>query len=331
MSMYYGFDISKWNGDVDLNKAKATGKSFVLIRSSYGNVYDYPDQEDSKFFTNVRKAKEAGLDFGVYHYSYATTVSGMQAEAKGFVNLLNKIKPIPYFVALDIEEQTQYNLSVNQLEKIIKAFIDVVEKAGYFCALYSYEYFLSKLPASLRNRYAIWCANISNTPSIPYGVHQYSFKGSINGISGDVDLNRTSIDYAYIIKNAGLNGYTKDKTTPTNQLETITKNEIEDVTYTVKSGDTLSKIADKYGVTVKQIIANNDIENPDLIYAGQKILITKSSETKKSEDVTYTVVKGDTLSKIAEKYETTVKKLVADNDIKNPNLIYVGQKIVIKK
>ena len=102
-------------------------------------------------------------------------------------------------------------------------------------------------------------------------------------------------------------------------------------TYTVKSGDTLSKIADKYGVTVKQIIANNDIENPDLIYAGQKILITKSSKTEKSEDVTYTVVKGDTLSKIAERYETTVKKLVADNNIKNPNLIYVGQKIVIKK
>lgn len=329
MPTYYGFDISKWNGDVDLDKAKATGKSFVLIRSSYGNVYEFTDQRDSKFLINVEKAKKAGLDFGVYHYSYATTVSGMQAEAKGFVNLLDKIKPIPYFVALDIEERTQYNLSRNQLEKIIKAFIDVVENAGYFCALYSYESFLSKLSSEFRNKYTIWCANISNTPSIPCGVHQYSFKGSINGIVGDVDLNKTSIDYSYIIKHAGLNGYSKDSTIAAPPISKPVE-KTESVTYVVKSGDTLSKIADKYDVSINQIISNNDIANPNLIYVGQKIVITKSAE-EKDEDVIYVVKSGDTLSKIAERYNTTVKKLVADNDIDNPNRIYVGQKITIKK
>lgn len=278
MATYYGFDVSQWNGNVDMKKAKQDGKSFVLIRSSFGNVAAYPSQIDYKFRENVKKAKEAGLSFGIYHYSYATTVNGMKEEAKGFVKLLDSVKPIPYFVALDIEESTQYKLSSSQLQKIIKAFIDVVEKAGYFCALYSYESFLSKLPSSFRDKYAIWCANISTKPSISYGVHQYSFKGRINGLNGDVDLNKTSIDYSSVIKKAGLNGYSKNKNTSTEETKTdddktVTKPSTKIITYTVKVGDTLSAIAKKYGTTVTKIVKDNKITNPDLIYPGQKIKI----------------------------------------------------------
>lgn len=279
MATYYGFDVSQWNGNVDMKKAKESGKSFVLIRSSFGNVASYPNQLDLKFRENVKNAKAAGLDFGVYHYSYATTVSGMKAEAKGFVELLDSIKPVPYFVALDIEESTQYMLSSSQLQKIIKAFIDVVEKAGYFCALYSYESFLSKLPSSFRDKYAIWCANISTKPSLNYGVHQYSFKGRVPGVSGDTDLNKTIIDYASKIKEAGLNGYPKTNKKNTNKSdkkETVKKpTATKTVTYTVKVGDTLSAIAKKYGTTVTKLVKDNNITNKNLIYPGQKIKIKK--------------------------------------------------------
>ena len=287
MATYYGFDVSQWNGAVDMKKAKAAGKSFVLIRSSFGNVAAYPHQQDTCFKTNVKNAKAAGLDFGVYHYAYATTVSGMQEEAKGFVKLLNSIKPIPYFVALDIEEASQYALSSSQLQKIIKAFIDIVEEAGYFCALYSYESFLSKLPASFRGKYAIWCANISRKPSIDYGVHQYSFKGYVNGIKGSTDLNKTTTDYASLIKKAGLNGYAKNKntknkntsttsaTSSSTKTTTTTKPSTKTVTYTVKSGDTLSAIASKYKTTVAKLVKDNNIKNADLIHVGQKIKIIK--------------------------------------------------------
>ena len=124
---YYGFDVSQWNGSVDMAKAKKSGKEFVIIRSSYGNVAAYPRQKDSRFVENVKKAKAAGLAFGIYHYCYATTASAAQAEAKGFVALLNSIKPIPYFVCLDIEDPVQSGLSSGTLQAIIKAFIDVVE------------------------------------------------------------------------------------------------------------------------------------------------------------------------------------------------------------
>ena len=272
-STYYGFDVSQWNGNVDMAKAKSDGKNFVLIRSSYGNVAKNPNQKDKKFEDNVKNAKAAGLDFGVYHYSYATTESGMKEEAKGFVKLLDSVKPIPYFVALDIEEADQYKLPASQLKKIIRAFIDVVESAGYFCALYSYESFLNKIPKDFRRRYAIWCANISKTPSIAYDVHQYSFSGKVNGIDGNVDLNKSNINYASIIKKNGLNGYPKttDKDKTTDKLKTETK----PIVYTVKKGDTLSAIAKKYGTTVSKLVKDNNIKNANLIYPGQKIAIKK--------------------------------------------------------
>lgn len=208
---YKGFDISQWNGNCNLAAAKKSGMDFVIVRSSYGNVAAYPWQRDTQFSNNANKAREAGIPFGVYHYSYATTVDGMIAEAKGFVALLNEVKPIPYFVALDIEEKTQYNLPQSTLEAITKAFIDVVESAGYFCALYSYECFLRKYSADFRKKYAIWCANTDGTPGIGFGVHQYSFTGRVNGIAGDVDMNASDTDYVSIIAKAGLNGVKKPK------------------------------------------------------------------------------------------------------------------------
>lgn len=208
---YKGFDISQWQGNCDLAAAKKSGMDFVIIRSSFGNVAAYPQQVDTKWYRNVKNAIEAELPFGVYHYSYATTVDGMIAEAKGFVKLLNEVKPIPYFVALDIEERAQYNLSQSQLEAITKAFIDVVEQAGYFCALYSYECFLRKYSADFRKKYAIWCANTGGTPGIGFGVHQYSFTGRVSGITGDVDMNASDTDYVSIIAKAGLNGVKKPK------------------------------------------------------------------------------------------------------------------------
>lgn len=100
-------------------------------------------------------------------------------------------------------------------------------------------------------------------------------------------------------------------------------------TYTVKRGDTLSGIAVKYGMRLADLLAlNPQIKNPNLIYVGQVINIRKKQDSGKTETV-YTVQRGDTLSKIAKKYKTTVTALVKENGIKDKNLIYVGQKIRI--
>ena len=101
------------------------------------------------------------------------------------------------------------------------------------------------------------------------------------------------------------------------------KNYIE---YIVKSGDTLSAIAQKYNTTYQKIAQDNNISNPNLIYPNQKLKIY----TNVSQETIYIVKSGDTLSAIAQKYNTTYQKIAQDNNISNPNLIYPNQKLVIK-
>lgn len=204
---YMGPDLSVHNGFVTMAGVKQSGHSFVILREGYGDELSYPGQKDARFEQNYTNAKSAGLAVGAYHYMYATTVAGAKREAQGFLaNIKGKKFDMP--IALDIEERSQYNLPNSTIEAIVKAFMDVCESAGYYCLLYSYESFLTaKMSAAFRSKYDVWCANISRTPSIACGIHQYSFTGHVNGISGNVDLNRTSRDYPSIIKNAGKNGY----------------------------------------------------------------------------------------------------------------------------
>lgn len=97
-----------------------------------------------------------------------------------------------------------------------------------------------------------------------------------------------------------------------------------DGTYTVKSGDTLSGIAAKFGVTVADLQAWNGISNPNLIQVGQ-VLKVKGTSGGNTGVTTYTVKSGDTLSGIAAKFGVTVAQLQEWNGISNPNLIQVGQ------
>ncbi len=105
-----------------------------------------------------------------------------------------------------------------------------------------------------------------------------------------------------------------------------------DIIYTVQRGNTLSQIANTYGVTVSHIVEINDIENPNLIFPGEKLRITESNNQNLNPVVQnnfYTVQRGDTLSSIARRYGVTVRYLVNLNGITNPNLIYVGQVLKI--
>ena len=101
-----------------------------------------------------------------------------------------------------------------------------------------------------------------------------------------------------------------------------------EVIHTVKAGETLSKIAQKYGTTYQKIAAYNGIANANLIHVGQKIKIPADTQAAHGE-VIHTVKAGETLSKIAQKYGTTYQKIAAYNGIANANLIHVGQKIKI--
>ncbi|WP_279230116.1 LysM domain-containing protein [Eubacterium sp. am_0171] len=94
----------------------------------------------------------------------------------------------------------------------------------------------------------------------------------------------------------------------------------------MKSGDTLSGIAEKYGTTYQQLAQMNGISNPDLIYSGQELKINGTADPAVKM---YTVKSGDTLSGIAARYNTAYQKLAQINGIGNPDLIHPGQVIKI--
>ncbi len=96
--------------------------------------------------------------------------------------------------------------------------------------------------------------------------------------------------------------------------------------YTVKRGDTLGKIAKEHGVSVADLVAENNISNPDLIRVGQVLRIPGEDD---EPDVIHVVAWGETLGRIASQYGTSVSAIVESNDISNPNLIRVGQELVI--
>ncbi len=95
--------------------------------------------------------------------------------------------------------------------------------------------------------------------------------------------------------------------------------------HTVRWGETLSGIARRYGLTIAELQEANSISNPNLIYAGQRLLIPVPAD----EYVVHTVVAGETLLVISAKYAVTVWDIALRNGLANPNLIYVGQKLSI--
>ena len=103
----------------------------------------------------------------------------------------------------------------------------------------------------------------------------------------------------------------------------------------VEVGDSLSKIAKRYDTTTEILAAINGICDVNQIYVGQKILLAGAEfETDDEVDpepisVTVLVEVGDSLSKIAKQYDTTVDDLMVTNDITDPNLLLVGQELVV--
>jgi LysM repeat protein len=107
-------------------------------------------------------------------------------------------------------------------------------------------------------------------------------------------------------------------------------------TYVVRLGDTLYSIAKRFGVSMQAIMQANGITNPNYIYVGQVLIIPNPGTTPTptptgtpSQSTTYVVKPGDTLYSLARRFGTTVEAIAQANNIVNPNLIYVGQTLVI--
>ncbi len=313
--IYQGIDVSEYQGEINFSKVKSAGIEIVYIKSSEGTSL-----EDPYFKTNYTNAKAEGLKVGFYHFLTATNEEEAIEEAEFFYSVISSTSP-DCRLAMDFEVFD--NLSIENINQIALAFLQKVEELTHKeCVVYSDAYNARTLfSKELAESYPLWIAeydvdepsNIENWNS--WIGFQFSDKGTIDGIDTYVDLDKFTEEIFL----------SDDSSISEPENPTIPNN----IYYTVKSGDTLSYIALLYNTTVAELVKLNSIQNPDLIYVGQRLLISISDDPNNSKEVTYTVKRGDTLWKIARQYGITVNELVELNNIKNPDLIYIGQQLKV--
>ena len=336
--MKKGIDISKYQAGIDLNNIKNNGYDFLIIRAGYTGWGDGESKaKDPNFEEFYSKAKSAGLGVGAYYFTIATSYQEGVDEANWLYNNCLKGKQFDYPIYIDVEDDTGKKYYLRKAGKDattqgIKGFCETMENLGYYVGIYASDIsgFKDMMNIDELKDYDKWVARYGKKPEYvtEYGMWQTTSSGKVSGYSGNLDLNEAYKDYPNIIKSNGLNGYSKDSSSSnSHQINTDTTS--EETVYTVVSGDTLSGIAGRYGTTYQKLAEYNGIADPNKIYPGQQIKIP-GSNSQGSNVVYYTVVSGDNLTKIANRYGTTVNQLVSWNNIANPNLIYPGQKLRVK-
>lgn len=188
-----GSDVSKYNGGVDWNQAKASGIDFTFIK-----VGSTKSGIDPNFAANITGAQAAGIKTGVYIYSYATTPEAAVQEANLVLEWISNYT-VNFPIVFDIEDKCHKNLSQEQLISIINSFCMTIDAAGYYPMVYSYKnMFDGKLNICGWDR---WVAHYNETCGSTNNVciWQYTSKGRVNGFNGNVDLNYQYKDYSSLI------------------------------------------------------------------------------------------------------------------------------------
>ena len=209
-----GIDVSHWQKDIDWNAVKASGVEFAIIKAGGSDSGFYTD---SKFRANYKAAKAAGIDVGAYYFvgKYCKSYEDGVADAKRFIAMISGMQ-FEYPVYIDFEAPDSSDKEGNTEACI--GFCQTMEDNGYFAGIYASEIsgFRDRLDDSKLQSYSHWVARYGKRPStIPekvFGIWQYSSKGSVAGISGNVDMDISYVDFPSIIKKAGLNGFTKQHT-----------------------------------------------------------------------------------------------------------------------
>lgn len=193
-----GIDISSWQGKIDWNKVANYGMDFAILRiTESGNVID------GQFENNFAGCNKYKIPVGVYKYSYAMTIAEIQSEARKVVSVLNGRK-IQFPVFLDLEHNNQRTLGSESIHNMADAFREIVKAAGYKFGIYCNVDWYNTVICSHLKKHDFWIArypaNDNGTvverlrPNVGVGW-QYSSKGKVPGISGNVDMDVFYKDY----------------------------------------------------------------------------------------------------------------------------------------
>lgn len=305
-------DISVHNGDIDFKKVKSQVDG-VIIRCGYGS--DIKSQDDKKWKQNVEGCIDNGIPFGVYIYSYAKTNEMAISEAEHVIRLVKPYKDkLSYPVYYDLEEDGTQKGAVERA----RVFAKVLTDAGYVVGIYANQNWWDNYLVGL-NEFTKWVAKYGINDGKPHtkpnikgmDIWQYTSVGKVDGIKGNVDMN---ICYKDFDTSKSDKPNDDKRKTP----EEIADEIIADVDNKVwGTGNERKKRVEAAGYVYKEVQA---IVNEKL----------KNDKDKGDKKVYYEIKEGDTLTHIANKFNTTVSKLQKLNGIENPDRIFAGKTIRVK-
>lgn len=305
----YGVDVSEWQGNINWDQAKSQINFAILKLGNIGDNVKF--WTDPYFIRNYNECTRLGIPFGVYVYCYCNEVENARQAGREVAEYL-KDKRLQLPVYIDMEDAEISPEGKDKLTQICIAFNTEIEQSGKWAGVYAnrnwFDNYLNK--DEIKKRYTTWIAHYGVNEEKyrgEYDILQYSSSGKVSGISGNADMN---IMYRDLINEIAGN---TPQPTPEPQpviksneeiadeviagrwgngqkrIDNLTNagydyNTIQNIVneklgyhneqiYVVKSGDTLSGIAARYGTTYQELARKNEIANPNLIYPGQIIKI----------------------------------------------------------
>ena len=311
MSKKFGVDISGWQKRIDFEKLKTEGVEFVIARAMYGNA------KDTEFENNYYKAQMSKMPFGCYQWGRASNPAQAREEAQILYENCLKGKKFEYPIYYDVEDSILMNLGVQELTEVIKAWAEYLEDRGYFVGVYmNQSAFNNEVNGEeLQKLYSQWRAYWTTENNKP-NCDMWQFGGETNLIKSNMvagyicDQDYAYIDFESIIRQKGLNGFGAE-------LSRKVMKSNEEIAREVREG--------KWG--------NGEARRQALLIEGYNYFAIQQIVNKlvnENKEQYYTIQKGDTLSSIARKFNTTESQLSNWNNIKNINLIIAGKTIRVK-
>lgn len=200
--MFRGIDVSRYQGSIDWPAVRQSGMEFALIRAGYGNEIN---GKDPRFEANISGARAAGLDVGVYWFSYAASVADARKEAAVFRQVIAPHREqITYPAAFDYEEAgREYarkhgaNPDGDLISRMADAFLSDMKADGWKTALYTNNDFRRNVfSAQTLKNWDLWLADYSGAPDAACAIRQTGSTAKIPGIDGSVDTDVCFKDYA---------------------------------------------------------------------------------------------------------------------------------------
>lgn len=189
-----GIDVSEHQGSIDWTAVSSDDIDFAYLRIGYRGSHTGVVLGDARFRTNLRDARAAGLDVGVYFYSEAISVEEARAEASFVLQELGGTA-LDYPIAFDYEPTGNDSdriaaLPDDQMSAIAEAFCETIEAGGYHAIVYGNASDLARIEAQNLGRFGYWYASYTTRPTIDlaFGLWQYSSRGSVTGITVPVDM-----------------------------------------------------------------------------------------------------------------------------------------------